>query len=270
MDVEKMHAEQLRQLTGCRYAVIVGLERRLGGSFTRTGPGAPFRRSIRTILVAALVKLRGNDAYRTLAIYLGIPHVTLHRYTSRIVTLLAGQPLSGGTPPGHDWLIVDTTGTRVRSTDKADYSGYKHHRIRKVQVVVDDRRRIVNVSRAWHGAVHDKAIWDGEFERVRRRFDRPVLGDKAYAGGSGEGKVLFRPVKRNECAYKADVDGCTAANRQLSKVRVKVEHVFAGLKTFRIIQGLFTLHPDRFGDVVRAASVLHNANLDERNAHASV
>jgi hypothetical protein len=262
-----MHAEQLRQLTGCRYAVIVNLERRIGGNFTRNGSGAPFRRPVRTIIVAALIKLRGNDAYRTLSIYLGIPHVTLHRYATRVVALLAGQRLGSGRRAAHGWLIVDTTCNRVRSIDKADYSGYKHHHIRKVQVVADDRSRIVDTSPAWSGATHDKEIWNGEFGRVRASLDRPVLGDKAYAGGDGEGELLFRPVEKNERAYKADVDGCKAANRRLSKVRVTVEHVFAKLKTFRIIQGQFAFLADRYGDAFRAVAVLHNMNLDERNAH---
>ena len=79
--IENMHAEQIRQLTGCRYAVLVNLERRLTNVIARRRRGAPFRRSARVILVAALTKMRSDAAYRTLAVHLDIPHVTLHRYT---------------------------------------------------------------------------------------------------------------------------------------------------------------------------------------------
>ncbi len=261
-----MYGEQLRQLTGCRYAVILSLERGLGQSLAKIGRGAPLRRSVRTILVAALVKLRGNDAYRTLAIHLKIPHVTLHRYTLRICALLAGRSLRPEGLTGHGWLIVDSTCSRVRSMEQADYSGYKHHRSRKVQVIVDDLWRIVDVSKAYSGAVHDKVIWNRESGRVRASLDRPTLGDKAYAGGEGEGTILFRPIKRNETAYKADVDGCKTANRQLSKVRVKVEHVFARLKTFRVLQGLFVFRPERYAMVFHAVAVIYNEILQEKYA----
>jgi hypothetical protein len=160
------------------------------------------------------------------------------------------------------FLIVDTTCSRIRSTEQKDYSGYKHHKNRKCQALVDDKRHIVSVSDAYAGAVHDKVIWNREFAITKRLFDRPTLGDKAYAGGKGENTILFRPVKRNETAYKDEKESSKAFNRELSKWRVTVEHVFAQLKNYRILRGIFPLHPTRYGMIFCTIALLHNMNLD--------
>jgi hypothetical protein len=160
------------------------------------------------------------------------------------------------------WLIVDTTSTRVRSTSVAHYSGYKHHRCSKVQVIVADSGMVLDVSAAYPGSVHDKAIWDRELPRVRPLLTCPTLGDKAYAGGSGEWETLFRPVRRNETAWKRDNEASRSFNRRLSSVRVRVEHAFARIKSFRVLAGQFQLGVDRYACVFAAVAFVCNIRLD--------
>ena len=136
--------------------------------------------------------------------------------------------------------------------------------IRKVQVIVSNTGQVVDVSRAYPGAVHDKTVWNREIRRVHVRLTRPVLADKAYAGAVGEGDILFRPAKRNETAHREHRDSAKAANRMLSRIRVKIENVFAQMKAFRILQGLFSLKPERYAMVFRAVAVIHNENLQDR------
>ena len=262
--IQGMREEQVRQLTGCRYAVVMTMCGLLARSIHPNKLGAPFRRSVATMVVAALVRLRSGNPHRSLAIQLGIPHVTLRRYVNLVCDLLARLPLlTSKDSEDRAWLAVDSTCVRVRSVQSADYSGYKHHKNRKAQVIVDDRRRIVAASDAHPGAVHDKTIRDGEFEKVEHLLDRPTLGDKAYAGGKGEGAILFRPIKRNETAWKTDKDECRSSNRELSKKRVRIEHVFARMKTFRILRDMFPCSPDRFGSVFKAIAYIHNLIMAE-------
>ncbi|MBP0639339.1 hypothetical protein J8I34_28920 [Cupriavidus sp. AcVe19-6a] len=47
-------------------------------------------------------------------------------------------------------------------TESKAYSGYKHHRRAKVQVVTHKDRRIVAVSQSYPGSVHDEKIWNME------------------------------------------------------------------------------------------------------------
>jgi len=78
---------------------------------------------------------------------------------------------------------------------------------------VDDRRRVVVVSKCYDGAVHDKRIWNKEFNSIKHLFDRIVLAGKGYAGGTGENEILFRLIKRNELEYKNNKESSKDFNR---------------------------------------------------------
>ena len=153
-----------------------------------------------------------------------------------------------------------------RKTDQKAYSGHKHHRCAKVQVLANLDGQVVDVSPAYLGSVHDKTLWNKEAPRLKPLFDSLVLCDKAYAGATGEvGKpdapaCLVRPIKRGENAWKADPEKAKDFNRQLSKQRVGIEHVFARLKTWRVLGGLLQYRWERLGPIVRALAVVHNAN----------
>lgn len=253
-----MRQSQLEQLTGCRYAVLVSLKNWLSRMDLTKKRGRPFKHRLWTMLVVTLMKLRQELAYRSLEIFVGIDAVTLSRYVNRICVLLAGAPLI--TEGAHRYLIVDSTCSRIRSVNQSDYSGYKHHKNRKCQMVVDDRRRVVATSDGYAGSIHDKQIWNREFASLKYLLDKPILGDKAYAGGIGEGQILFRPIKRNEMAYKSDVMSSKAFNKELSRWRVTVEHVFAQLKNFRILRGIFPLQPKRYELCFKVIALVYNLN----------
>lgn len=89
-----------------------------------------------------------------------------------------------------------------------------------------------------------------------------ILADKAYAGAKREWLNLYRPLKRCELEYKQDKDAAKAYNKGLSQVRVRVEHVFASLKTWRALQGLFAWKATRYAEVIKAVCVLHNLNRE--------
>nr|WP_315595318.1 transposase family protein [uncultured Cupriavidus sp.] len=162
-------------------------------------------------------------------------------------------------------LIVDTTSVRIGSSDLKAYSGHKHHRCAKVQVVATANGSIVDVSDSYPGSVHDKRIWDAEALRLPLN-DAVVLGHKAYAGGHGEGVTLFRPTKRNESDYRDDKYAAKQRNRQISRIRLRIEHVFARLKCWRVIAGLFPYHWSKLGVIVKALAVLHNLARDYETA----
>lgn len=87
------------------------------------------------MLIATLMKLRGELAYRTMEIFLGINcrrgPVTLHLYANRVCELLASFPLFR--KMDCQYFIVDGTCSRVRSTDAKNYSVYKHHKNHRAQ-----------------------------------------------------------------------------------------------------------------------------------------
>jgi len=128
--------------------------------------------------------------------------------------------------------------------------------------VCDETGHVHAVSRPYAGSIHDKTIWNDESQHIRQ--NTRVLADKAYAGGTGEWQRLFRPIRKNEAKWKQDPVKAKAWNRELSKRRVKIEHVFAQLKTWRIIHHYFPQSPETYSTVLKAIAFIHNLNLKHR------
>ena len=213
-----------------------------------------------SLIIVTLMKLKLDVSYQALEVFVGIDSVTLCRQVNRISKVLGEMPLFGEVVS--QYLIVDSTSTRVRSREQADYSGHKHYKTRKCQMIVGENRKIVAVSDGYAGSIHDKRIWDAEFSSVKNVLYKPVLADKGYAGGTGENQLLFRPAKRNESEYKSDETSAKTFNARLSRHRVKVEHVFGHLKQFKILANLFPLHKNRYGLCFRLVALVHNLNLE--------
>ena len=121
---------------------------------------------------------------------------------------------------------------------KNSYSGYKHHHGVKFQVIVNDKSIIQNISKAYPSSIHDKKLFICEYKDLTNKIDKSlkILGDKGYAG-LGEYQLTI-PIKRNEREYKKDKTLAKTNNQLISRKRIKIEHVFAYMKNFRILQRL--------------------------------
>jgi len=194
---------------------------------------------------------------RTVSIIYNIPYVTLWRWCRTISRVLANtfeQVLETARI-----RIVDTTSTRIRTTDPRYYTSYKKQRVVKAQVICDEGGHIHSISNPYAGSVHDKVIWNNEWPSIGQVS--LILADKAYVGPTGERSVLFRPIKKNEGQWKRNPVRAKAWNKQLSKRRVKIEHVFAHLKTWRIIHHYFPQSPDTYSTVLKAIAFIYNLKL---------
>jgi hypothetical protein len=226
--------------------------------------GRPFQHSIAVMTTLALMKLRTNLTVRSMEALTGVDAVTVSRCVNRVVAVLGLLALAG---KASGQLIVDTTSIRVASSSRKSYSGHKHQRCAKTQVLVRDDGQVVHVGETFEGSVHDKTIWNKEAKALKPLFDQLVLADKAYAGAAGEAQYLLRPIKRGESAYKEDKEKAKEFNRGLSKIRVRVEHVFARLKTWKTLSGLFVYKWSRLAEMVRAIAVVHNLNREIAGAN---
>ena len=76
------------------------------------------------------------------------------------------------------------------------------------------------------------------YRNLTNKIDKnlSILGDKAYLGLNKYNLVV--PSKRNELEYKKDKDLAKINNNKLSSKIIKIEHVFAYPKNFRILQRL--------------------------------
>lgn len=151
------------------------------------GPGRPCRYALDGQVLVLLVKLRLDLPYRALEVISGIDAVTASRMVKRMLERLRDVALTHRADT-IAFYLVDTTTVRVRARQDQYYSGYKHHRGIKTQVLADEGLVIHHLSAAWPARVHDKVIWDRTLEQLYPLLQRPVLADKAYAGAMLEGK----------------------------------------------------------------------------------
>ena len=256
LNLSTLHQSHLEHLTGCRYAVLIRLAAVAKQALFADRPGRPHQHGPLAMVGLVLMKLRHNLTGRALGALAGIDAVTLSRYVRKVTALLGTLPLRMQQPQG--FLLVDTTSVRVGSSAPSSYSGHKHQRCAKVQVIADEAGFVQHSGAAWPGSVHDKTAYNKERVSLGEALGTLMLADKAYVGAFNEGEGLLRPIKRGERAAK--LPAAQAFNAELSRRRVRIEHVFARLKTFRVLQGLSPYRGEQLGTVLRAIALVHNLN----------
>lgn len=191
--------------------------------------GRPRQYSLLQHIVVFMVKGRLNLPYRILEQLSGICYVTLLRMVKRMTDILSQL---GPTPEaGSDILVVDTTTFRIgKEATIHDYTGYKHMKGLKFQVIADMTGFICGVSKAYPASWHDKRIF--MLEQPDLRYGCSILADKAYVGLRQYGVVT--PEKRNHRAYKSQPILTLQANKIISQSRIVIEHVFASIKRHRL------------------------------------
>jgi DDE superfamily endonuclease len=255
LNINKLHQSQIEQLTGLKYSCVYLIAQSFRSSLASRG--RPHICGPLATVILSLIKLRANLTVRSMESITGIDSVTISRCVNRCIAFLSKLSFLRKSSKS---LLIDSTSIRVATTSINSYYGHKHQRCSKVQLICDSDGSIVDTSMSYAGSVHDKTIYNKESDRLKSIFNSIILADKAYAGANGENLNLLRPIKRNEASYKANKEGSKKFNRDLSKIRVKVEHVFARIKTWNVLKGIFPFNANRCGEVVKAIAVLHNLN----------
>lgn len=126
-------------------------------------------------------------------------------------------------------LVVDATEQRTERRDKGcGYSGKKKAHTIKTQIVVDDRGDIRHISPSVPGSIHDKKL----FDQSGVRLPDQACGDLGYLGTN-----IAVPFKSSKLHSLTKRQRCL--NKLHSRKRIIVEHVFASLKTYRILADRF-------------------------------
>jgi hypothetical protein len=177
-----------------------------------------------------------------------------HLYVS--LRLLVGQVL---------WL--DATERAVpRSLDwerqKYEYSGKQGCHTQKNLLVSDEQNRIWYLSPTVAGSIHDKALAD-EME-LEFLPEQSLLLDLGFVGYQPEGAKTILPFKKPYQGKLSEYD--KLYNRLLASIRVRVEHVMAGVKRIRITKEKIRLPNQQIRDkVMLIACGLHNLRMAHRN-----
>lgn len=194
---------------------------------------------------------RTNLTLRQLAPLFGVSKSTAGRVINHLGPLLALQPrrrFAKGTV-----LIVD--GTLVPTRDHAIAERSKNYRYStNHQVVIDaDTRLVVVVGRSLAGNRNDCKAWE-ESGAKAAVGNTVTIGDGDYPG---TGLVIPHRRKRGQSELP---DWKEEHNKCHKQVRARVEHVFAHMKTWKILRGC-RLKGDGVHHAMLGIARMHNLAL---------
>lgn len=161
-------------------------------------------------------------------------------------------------------VIVDVTERPIRRPqDKAEevryYSGKRKDHTIKNQILVNPiSKKIVYVSRCYHGRKHDKRIFEEDKIWLKAPPDTTILGDGAYTAID-----QLSPYIKLAQPFKKPVGGELTesqkeTNRVLSSIRVNVEHPFAYMKHFNILRHDFRNRLEKADLVFETIACIYN------------
>ena len=134
-------------------------------------------------------------------------------------------------------IIVDVTEIntqRPKKNQREKYSGKKRRHTSKIEVQIDEKGKIINISKSYGGRKHDFAIRKSEKPMPR---DALKLVDSAYQGLQKRTKNVILPYKRKRKIPLTDEE--KSHNRELASQRVLIENTFAKLKKFKILGSVY-------------------------------
>jgi hypothetical protein len=179
------------------------------------------------------------------------------------------MPCRGNTfeiPEGIDCILCDVTERQVnRSIDddvqREYYSGKKkRHTIKNLAFAGTDGY-IHYLGDTHEGSCHDKTLWD---QISINPSEVNIIVDLGFLGADKEHENVVIPYKNSKLQPITHLQ--KQINQGISKVRVKIEHAFAGVKRLRIVKEIIHLKGEHIRDVVmRVAVGLHNLRTKIRH-----
>jgi len=122
-------------------------------------------------------------------------------------------------------------------------------------------RTIKYLSDTHEGKKHDKKICDED--GIRTPEGSSGYRDTGFQGHEMAGVVIYQPKKKPRGGELSAED--KAHNRLISRVRIVIEHVIAGVKRCRIVKDVFRNTKEGYADVaMELACGLHNFRTDCR------
>ena len=141
------------------------------------------------------------------------------------------------------------------------YSGKKKRHTRKHLVVTTPNKRILLLSQAREGKIHDKKQLDEE-ELVPHIPDHiPIMGDLGYLGLPNEFINIHIPHKKPKGKELSEQH--KQENREFSRHRIKCEHAIGGMKRYGSVTQVYRNRKPNFDDRLMLTSAgLWNFYLD--------
>lgn len=152
---------------------------------------------------------------------------------------------------GVERVMIDGTERSIQrpqdpERQQANYSGKKKRHTRKHLAAVDQNKRVLVLTKAREGKVHDKRLHDEDEIAGFIPTEIPIEVDSGFQGFQAEYQNVHLPHKKPRGGELTEVE--RAENRALSQSRVVCEQAFSGIKRYRAISGTYRNHTRDFDD----------------------
>ena len=201
----------------------------------KVGGGRKQSLSLGQALFMLLLYYRTYTNHMFISIVMGIDDSNVCRYFRRIQPLLAqifripARKIKMSEDEILE-LIIDATEQESQKRKGSGYSGKKKRNTVKTQIMITHDGKIKSVSKSMPGNIHDKKLYDNTGAYTTIKVKRK--GDLGYIGTSCQ-----TPIKKKK--NKQLTKDQKSFNKQFNKTRIGVEHVFAHLKKFNILNHKF-------------------------------
>ena len=161
----------------------------------------------------------------------------------------------------HDGIERPIQRPKDVETQRAHYSGKKKRHTVKNNILTDAESKVVFLTPTCEGRIHDKRIAD-----IAGYAPPPgsvLYQDTGFQGFSVPDVKIIQPKKKPKGQDLTPEE--KAYNRNISSIRVRVEHAIAGIKRFRIVKDTLRNTKKGFADLVMETCCgLHNFRLNFR------
>ena len=153
--------------------------------------------------------------------------------------------------PGVERVMIDGTERPIArpqdpAQQKLHYSGKKKRHTRKHLAAVDEHKRVLVLSQAREGKLHDKKIHDEEDIAGSVPTEIPIELDLGFLGVNQQYDNIHIPHKKPKGGELTQAQ--KAENRALSQSRVVCENAFAGVKRYGAVSAIYRNRIEAFDD----------------------
>lgn len=153
--------------------------------------------------------------------------------------------------PGVERVMIDGTERPIRRPQDPEqqtlnYSGQKKRHTRKHLAAVDETRRVLVLSKAREGKLHDKRFHDEDDIAGSVPDEIPIEVDSGFQGLHKEYDAIHLPHKKPRGGQLSEAQ--KQENRQLSQSRVVCENAFAGVKRYNAVSQTYRNRTKDFDD----------------------
>ena len=153
--------------------------------------------------------------------------------------------------PGVERVMIDGTERPIQrpqdsKAQKANYSGKKKRHTRKHLAAVGETKRILVLSKAREGKLHDKRFHDEDDIAGAVPDAIPIEVDLGFLGLQKEYDNIHLPYRKPKGGELSDQQ--KQENRALSQSRVVCENAFAGVKRYNAVSAIYRNRKAEFDD----------------------